>query len=154
MKQYFKRVIEYDPATQNYRVSIPELGLEVFSDTEASGLTAIRQELEENKEKIARGGAMPAPQLDLGDLPFFGSGPGYQIVNGPGKQQVNQSVMESKEFWSTGQKWYFYFAYSKHEILISPTEYPGYPDNWIDLPPGWYQFTGTHSNDLTVVRTR
>ena len=56
MTDYFKRVITYDPKTQNYKVEIPDLGIYVLSDTEASGLIEIRKELEDYVKRVA---AMP-----------------------------------------------------------------------------------------------
>lgn len=46
MNKYHKRVITYDEHTQNYKVEVPGLGLEVLADTEASGLIFIREEIE------------------------------------------------------------------------------------------------------------
>ncbi len=45
MSKYHKRVITYDSDTQNYTVAVPELGIEVLSDTESRGLIDVREEI-------------------------------------------------------------------------------------------------------------
>lgn len=47
MSKYHKRVITYDSHTQNYKISIPELGIEFLADTESSGLIQARKEIED-----------------------------------------------------------------------------------------------------------
>lgn len=54
MSKYHRREITYDPATQNYTVSVPELNIEVYADTEASGLQMAREEVEQYAKKLSK----------------------------------------------------------------------------------------------------
>lgn len=43
--KYHKREITYDDKTQNFKITVPELGLEVLGDTEMGALLEMRKEV-------------------------------------------------------------------------------------------------------------
>lgn len=51
MSRYHKRIISYDKDTQLYRVSVPDLGIEVYADTEVSGIMEVRKEVNDYVKK-------------------------------------------------------------------------------------------------------
>lgn len=70
MKEYFERRITYDPKTQNYKVSVPELGLEILADTEMSGIVEMRKEIEREAPRLAKQQLMPPPQWIAPEFSF------------------------------------------------------------------------------------
>lgn len=47
MSPYYRRIITYDEHTQNYKVEVPALGLEILGDTESNALQHMREEIED-----------------------------------------------------------------------------------------------------------
>lgn len=43
--KYHKRVITFDPTTQNFKIEVPELGISILADTEMSAILEARKEV-------------------------------------------------------------------------------------------------------------
>ncbi len=68
MQEYFKREITYDSDTQNYKVSVPELGIEILSDTEVGGLVDVRDEVQNYLKNMNPGLHKVEEDADISDV--------------------------------------------------------------------------------------
>lgn len=104
MSKYHKRVLTYDDKSQMYKVSVPELGIEVTSDTEMSALLEARDEVAKAATRVVA----PVPQdpfwdtLDLKDMLGLLDGwtqasDGTWTYSGPQPQSLPMIVWEEDE---------------------------------------------------------
>lgn len=97
MSSYYKREITYDPKTQLYTTSVPELGIEVKTDTEMSGIMEIRKEVQEAARR-------PKPLQ-----PAVLAPEGWAVTAPPGSSYVPQSHPASLPIGIAGSKYGIWF---------------------------------------------
>lgn len=68
--KYHKREITYDEKTENFKITCPELGLEVLGDTEMGALLEMRKEV---VAAAKRPKTQTIPSITQGKLGFVGA---------------------------------------------------------------------------------